>query len=56
MWSLVQYSLETQGFEDKNDINLKQILEYKEKLFKTLVETLQMSSKSIDSADKTSLA
>lgn len=58
MWSMVQHSLETQGFvEHKNDLNLRQILEYKDKLFKTVSETLYMSSESIEkSTEKTSLA
>ncbi|KYM96938.1 Putative ATP-dependent RNA helicase DHX30 [Cyphomyrmex costatus] len=53
MWSLVQYLLETQGFVNhRNDLNLKEILEYKEKVFETLVETLKMSSKSIENTEK----
>ncbi|KYQ48616.1 Putative ATP-dependent RNA helicase DHX30 [Trachymyrmex zeteki] len=57
VWSLVQYFLETQGLVDhRNDLNSKQILEYKEEVFETLAETLKISSESIEIAEKVSLA
>lgn len=58
MWSLVQYSLETQGFaKHTNNVDSRVVFNYKEKLFETLAEVLDMSTKPIDDvAEKTSLA
>ncbi|KYN32409.1 Putative ATP-dependent RNA helicase DHX30, partial [Trachymyrmex septentrionalis] len=55
VWSLVQYFLETQGLDHRN-LNSKQILEYKEKVFETLSETLKKESKSIENTENMSLA
>lgn len=52
MWSVVQYLLETQGFASENDLNSKQIYEYKEKLFKTLAELMRISAKSIEDVEE----
>jgi len=54
VWSLVQYFLETQGFEHRN-FNSKQILEYKEEVFETLAETLKKASESIENTEEISL-
>ncbi|XP_036144669.1 ATP-dependent RNA helicase DHX30 isoform X2 [Monomorium pharaonis] len=52
MWSVVQYLLETQGFNDhKYNPNSTQIFEYKEKLLETLAKTLHVTSESIDSTE-----
>lgn len=57
MWSIVQYLLETKGFASENDLNSRQIYEYKDKLFKTLAELMHISAKSIeDTEEKQSLA
>lgn len=51
MWSVVQYILETEGYtEYKNNLNSKQIFDYKEKLFETLAELLRTSAKPIEDA------
>lgn len=52
MWSLVQYSLEKQGVVEYNDLNSKQIFEYKDDLLVTLSEILHVSSKSIEDVDE----
>ena len=55
VWSLVQYFLETQGFDHRNNFNSKQILEYKEEVFETLAETLKKASESIENIEEISL-
>lgn len=52
MWSLVQYFLETKGFIEENDLDSEQISEYKQKLFETLAELLDMSAKPINTTEK----
>ncbi|XP_011641482.1 putative ATP-dependent RNA helicase DHX30, partial [Pogonomyrmex barbatus] len=54
MWSLVHYTLETQGFAECN--NSKQVFEYKDKLLETLSKILRVSSKSIENLNKISLS
>ncbi|KYN09284.1 Putative ATP-dependent RNA helicase DHX30 [Trachymyrmex cornetzi] len=56
VWSLVQYFLKTQGFDHRNNLDSKQILEYKEEVFETLADTLKKASESIENTEKTSLA
>lgn len=51
MWSLVQYSLEKQGVVEYNDLDSKQIFEYKDELLETLSEILHVSSKSIENTE-----
>ncbi|EGI63892.1 Putative ATP-dependent RNA helicase DHX30 [Acromyrmex echinatior] len=56
VWSLVQYFLETQGLDHRNNLNSEQILKYKEEVFETLAETLKKASESIENTEKISLA
>lgn len=56
MWSLVQYSLEKQGVsEHSDDLNSKQIFQYKDQLLETLSEILNVSSNSIENVEEISM-
>lgn len=53
MWSMVQYSLEKQGFfEYTDDYKVKQVFQYKDQLLETLVDALRISSERIENENQ----